>query len=101
VSEWDVGQDLQVQPSHVTTLNLEEIPISTKTKNAKYLYLPFTLLLFRKAIELMRLAEAKSHTSAGLQLTGSCRAVILLDLAANALGEPIDKVSPKSWLIKS
>ncbi|XP_064641224.1 origin recognition complex subunit 6-like [Lineus longissimus] len=44
-----------------------------------------------KAVELMRLAEAKSHTSAGLQLTGSCRAVVLLDLAASALGEPIDK----------
>ena len=40
----------------------------------------------------MRLYESKSHSS-GLQLTGSCKAVLLLDLAASQSGQAVDKVS--------
>ena len=42
----------------------------------------------------MRLAEVKSSTGslAALNLTGSCRAVLCLDLAADAFDIPITKV---------
>ena len=57
-------------------------------------HIPCIHILFRKAAELLRLADIRSSSSslASLGLSASCKSVLCLELAAAALGETTDRV---------
>jgi len=49
-------------------------------------------LLLRKAEELMRLIDVQSASISSLNISGSCKAVICLEMAAQMCGEHVDRV---------